>query len=448
MKKNLSIEIGDEAYLQLKKEVIQATGLVYFLSRDTELLDKISERMKQLQLPDCQRYLHYIHTQGTNGRDEFDRLIALLTIGETYFFRGADQFEALREQIIPELIQWRGSEKKLRIWSAGCSTGAEAYSLAILLDQYFSALLRDWEINILGTDINRRFLEKGLEGLFDEWDFRGTTPDLRETYFKKEGKRWRIHPRIKNQVSFQYHNLLQSPFPAIMGCLEAMDLVICRNVTIYFDAPTTTRVLHHFQEALRPGGWLLLGHAEHVGSIPEMDAVAVHHLIFHQKKSKVCVPTIAADPVASLNSPVTVPADISPSFDIDRVRLAADQGNFAEATLYCQNFLKKDDLNAVGHFYYGLILDQMGRLDESVDQLERSLKIDSSFALSYHYLGMIYLKKKRIDRARYWFLRGQEVLVSIPKHTVFEYADGLTASELYKMIQLNLKMTENLGERT
>jgi chemotaxis protein methyltransferase CheR len=431
---NSSLQLtNDSHYLLLKEEVVRTTGLVYFEDRDSEFRDKVYKRIAHLGMPDCGSYLAYLNQPGKNGSEELDRLISDLTIGETYFFRGMDQFDALKDTIIPNIIEKNAAEKRIRIWSAGCATGAEPYSIAILLDQYFQDRLSSWEISIFGTDINRRFLSQAVDGVFEEWAFRGTGPDLRTRYFSQEGLRWRLSSQIKSKVCLQYHNLLKHPFPSLFSSLEAIDLIICRNVLIYFDSTTIRTVIRHFQETLRPGGWLILGHAEQMGPIPHLESVPVNHLIFFFKKE----PSPPAIP------PVHVHAHVPPSeeFDISRVRGAADRGSFSEAILYCQQFLAKNSMNALGHFYYGLILDQIGQSDDSIKELQQSVELDPKFILPCHYLGMIYRRRKEPELARYWFVRGQTLLEGIAEDMEFEHADGLKAGELRNLIQANLEIT-------
>ena len=133
-----------------------------------------------------------------------DLLVGELTIGETYFFRHTEQFDALREQIVPEILARNRSSRCLRIWSAGCSIGAEPYSVSILLRTCFQAELQDWDVSIVATDLNVEFLALAQAGAFDEWAFRGTPPDLKQRCFKQVGKKWLLLvPKFRKGVSFR-----------------------------------------------------------------------------------------------------------------------------------------------------------------------------------------------------------------------------------------------------
>ena len=162
----------------------------------------------------------------------WDRVISGLTVGETYFMRDSAQFAALRQDILPELIRRRQKERRLRIWSAGCASGEEPYSLAMVL----SELIPDWErwsVLILGTDINKQSLARARQGLYKKWSFRQCDPGVSGRYFTPQEQRFQIKPDIARRVSFAYLNLAEDTYPSLITNTCAMDLILCRNVAIY-----------------------------------------------------------------------------------------------------------------------------------------------------------------------------------------------------------------------
>lgn len=167
--------------------------------------------------------------------------IAQLTIGETYFFRNAAHFAALRERVLPELLERRAGVGSLRLWSAGCATGEEPYSLAMALADALPAS-PPWQVSILATDLNPQFLERARAALYGAWSFRETRDELRERCFTPEGPRWRLRPELRRQVLFARLNLAEASYPAVANGTVALDLIFCRNVTIYFDEATRRRV--------------------------------------------------------------------------------------------------------------------------------------------------------------------------------------------------------------
>lgn len=196
-------------------------------------------------------------------KNQIEILASHLTVGETYFFREKKSFDILEEHILSELIRSRQNmERHLRVWSAGCSTGEEPYSIAILLNKMLFNL-KDWNITILATDINPRFLQKATEGVYNEWSFRDTLPWIKERYFKKtkEG-RFEILPHIKKLVSFSYLNLAEDSYLSLLNNTNAMDIIFCRNVLIYFTPGLARKVIQNLYRCLIDGGWLIVSPSE------------------------------------------------------------------------------------------------------------------------------------------------------------------------------------------
>ena len=195
------------------------------------------------------------------NEDELEHLVASLTIGETHFFRNHPQVDAIQRVILPNLIDERRRERRLRIWSAGCSSGEEAYSIAIALDMLLPDRKR-WTIDILGTDINDLAVTKAREGLYGEWSFRGVPQSIRKRYFIPEGRRYRLLPEIREMVTFRELNLVSDTYPSRTSDTAEMDLILCRNVLIYFRPETVNAVVTRLERAVAPGGWMMAGHAE------------------------------------------------------------------------------------------------------------------------------------------------------------------------------------------
>jgi chemotaxis protein methyltransferase CheR len=194
-----------------------------------------------------------------------DALVAELTIGETYFQRDPAQFELLRRRILPELLASRPPNRPLRIWSAGCASGEEPYSIAMLLDELGAA----GRAQIIGTDISRPRLVDAQRAVYSKWSLRGSTPAMRKKYFLERGRYYELIPRIREQVEFRYLNLAEDRFPSLAAGIWGMDLILCRNVLIYFDRATVDRVASRLLASLSEDGWLVLGAsdpavAEHV----------------------------------------------------------------------------------------------------------------------------------------------------------------------------------------
>lgn len=195
------------------------------------------------------------------------QIVEAMTTNETSFFRDISPFESLRALILPELIEECKHQRRLRIWSAASSTGQEAYSLAMLLDQHFSSALRGWDVQIIGTDLAEKVLVKARAGEYSQLEVnRGLPAALLMRYFKKKGSSWHICDSIKAMVKFEKANLL-TVSPAQLG---TFDIILCRNVLIYFDLATKSKVLSSLHSCLMPQGYLFLGAAEVLFGITEV----------------------------------------------------------------------------------------------------------------------------------------------------------------------------------
>ena len=211
---------------------------------------------------DVERFIERVLSSDLTQR-ELETLASHLTVGETYFFREKSSLEAFERQIVPELIRMRrGFGGHLRIWSAGCATGEEPYSLAIVLSRLI-ADLKEWKITILATDLNTRSLQKASEGIYTDWSFRDTPHWVKSTYFKANpGGRWAISPAIKKMVTFSYLNLVEDLYPSLLNSTNAMDVILCRNVLMYFSGEAVKKVIHGFHRSLADAGWLIVSPAE------------------------------------------------------------------------------------------------------------------------------------------------------------------------------------------
>jgi chemotaxis protein methyltransferase CheR len=186
---------------------------------------------------------------------EREAFVADLTIGESYFQRDPAQWDLLRERILPELLAARPRERPIRVWSAGCAAGEEPYTVAMLFEELGAADRSD----IVGTDIARARLAEAQRGLYSKWQLRATKEPVRRKYFAEHGRYFELSPRIRRRVDFRYLNLAEDSFPSLSTGIWGMDVILCRNVLIYFDPPTIARVAGRLIASLSEDGWLLLG---------------------------------------------------------------------------------------------------------------------------------------------------------------------------------------------
>ena len=450
--------VRDPLYPRLKEYVVGSTGLAYYDDKDTRFAERIGGRLSYLGLLDCASYLNRL-CDPLHGPSELDALIAEITIGETYFFRHREHFDALRDLIFPGLIARNRGNRCLRIWCAGCADGPEAYSLAILRKREMSELLRGWQMTILGTDINRLRLARAREGAFEEWAFRGTPEDVRHDCFRKEGKRWSILPEYREDVSFQYHNLVENVFPSLVNNLSAFDLIVCRNVMIYFGPDRMRKMIQQFYESLAPGGWLLVGPSEpNMTFFTSFRTVNAPGVTLYQKPDPsvpeapasrfiAATPPYApalAGPRLSASRPAQRGADTTLADGLADVRRHADRGAWECAALCCEELLKRDKLNSRVHFYYGLVLDQMHRGAEAERSLRLAIELDRQSVLPHYYLGLFLQARGHLRGAGQSFENALELLNLGRTAQIFADADGITAGELKKLVTMHI---ETLRER-
>jgi len=247
-----------QAFIQL---IAKQTGLELRERDQFALREKIFLRMNALKLEFPENYYHLLKSTTEDSHKEWQKLVTDLTNIESYFFRDQEQFKLLRNQILPELINRHKHKKTLRICSAGCSSGEEPYSIAILLTELIPNL-EQWNLIIFGIDINQVALQKAKTGIYSPWSFRRVDEEIKKKYFRLLNKQYHIEPQIQQMINFLNLNLVKDPFPLQHSELRELDLIICRNVFIYFEASAIAKVLDKFYQALQPSGYLITGHAE------------------------------------------------------------------------------------------------------------------------------------------------------------------------------------------
>jgi len=246
-----------EDVFRLIREIIKDYCGLYFDDSSLYLIEKrLSRRVKSHNLNDFRDYYRFIRYD-KNTEEELSAIMDILTVNETYFFREQNQLKAFSEEILEEMKETLKDRKTLRIWSAGCSSGEEPYTIAMHINEKDS--FNGWNIEIHGSDINQRVLQTARKGTYMKNSFRTTDPYYLKKYFSEENGAFTINDRIKKHVNFSYLNLLDPVKTRFMG---KMDVIFCRNVLIYFDNASRRRVIENFYDRLVDGGYLLLGHAE------------------------------------------------------------------------------------------------------------------------------------------------------------------------------------------
>ncbi|MCF8042610.1 MAG: hypothetical protein K9K65_09995 [Desulfarculaceae bacterium] len=425
--------------------------------------------------------------------DLWDQVISGLTIGETYFFRDSSQFEALRFHLLPEIIKRRRGERRLRLWSAGCASGEEPYSLAMLLTEIIPDLDR-WSISILGTDINKESLARARRGRYKKWSFRQVGPDMVRRFFTQENDRFELHLRIKSMVNFTYLNLSEDNYPSLMTNTCAMDLILCRNVAIYLPDEQVQAMVRRFAGCLTQSGWLMVaatetdprGFADFITR--NMGSAAVYQLRSSEENQaqtawdleacpaakepepiapeiKTPPPRPAAPPV--LRPPLTAGPDVLSQarrmMETDRYQSArclleqakgnrrgtsnlwlkgarrlANLGKLAEASYWCEKSLEAEPLSAEGHHCRALIALEEGNPLLAGDHLRKALYLEPNHLAAHFSLATLY---RRMGESQKALLHGRQAIrlaSSLPPEQSVPEADGLAAGRIVTMLRVLL----------
>ncbi|MFH2009715.1 MAG: protein-glutamate O-methyltransferase CheR [bacterium] len=258
--------LSGEQFEAIRDAITGYCGIALSQDYHARLARVVSLRMRNLRLDDVAAYVQDLTRPGEE-HGELSRFVDETTNTETYFFREEFQLDALSHEILPVLVEQRLSRRRLTLWSAGCSSGEEPVTLAMLLrsSPEFERQLQRWEVRILGTDINRRMIRKAREGVYAESSFKGLEEQrkarVQSLFFRPEGKRFSVRPELRSMMSFLHLNLLDRDGAGLLG---EMDVVLCRNVLMYFPTDVRLQVLQSFFRKLAVGGYLLLGHSENL----------------------------------------------------------------------------------------------------------------------------------------------------------------------------------------
>jgi chemotaxis protein methyltransferase CheR len=458
------------------------TGLHFPQDRYTELERGIARAAKDFGHRDVDGLVNLMMASELST-DQIKTLAWHLTIGETYFLRGKSTFDVLEKDILPELfLSRRGNEQQLRLWSAGCSGGEEAYSLAITASRLLPDI-GDWNTTILATDINTRALKKAQGGVYGSWSFRDTPDWLRSQYFTAGNGDWAISPQIKKLVTFSYLNLNLDPYPSLATNTNAMDVIFCRNVIMYFSPEVMRRVIGNLYDSLRDGGYLFVAPSEASQELfPQFVRKSLRGEIFFKKdeaelariearklaprvgaraataarataRTKTTMPprprVAAPRPPAPARAPraarpapvkpvVTVPADAEGL--AAGARAAANQGRLDVALEQVELAIAADKVVAAYHYLRATILEELGRPEDALKALTSALFLDPDFALAHFLNGNIARRLGRAAEARRHFQKTLVALETRPADEILPESEGMTTGKLAEIVKSLLEM--------
>ncbi|WP_410823749.1 CheR family methyltransferase [Methylobacterium oryzisoli] len=457
--------IHDPAFAALKAAVVARTGHHYYADKDDLLWERLRARLRAAAAPDAAAYLARLN----GSEEEWAALEAEITIGETFFFRYAEQFAALRATILPERIAARAEDRRLRVWSAACSTGPETYSLAILLHELLGERLPDWRIALTGTDINRDVLATARRAEYGAWALRSLSPQERARYFRRGAREntWVLRPEYRGLARFEPQNLLHLVDGTASLALTDYDVILCRNVLIYFHPDTVTAVVRALAARLRPGGWLLLGHAEPNPSFSEiLDPVSLPGTAAYRRppEERASEPVPAAPPPpdpaapappptrrapiraprpqahpqarAPVRSPARVqarpaaPAPAAPDTPLAAVRRLADAGDLDASWQACRAALQADPTDARLRLYEGLLARARARPEEAERAFRGAVYLDKGFVMAHYHLGLTLIAAGRREAGCRALANALRLAAGLPAQESLPEGDGLTPADL------------------
>jgi len=486
-------QLTAEEHLKFHDYLILHSGL-HFERRNYKVLERgLDNRMTALRINSFSDYFEYLN-QNRERRQELQKLLQFLTVGETFFFRYNAHFEALIRVVVPGLIKG-GRNRSIRILSAGCSTGEEPYSIAMAIMN----ALPDWrklDIKIFATDINSRSLRRAREGVYNSWKIRVTDKSYLERYFYRVGESYVVNDEVKSLVDFSYLNLqLSEQLPA-----NSFDVVFCRNVMIYFTTATTKKVVDKFAEALNPGGYLFLGHSETLSNISSRFE---RHILaggfYYIKKSDAEVDT--GQPLARKLSPAkaavdkkpverALPAIKSPSPgaiqhkkpDIEAIFTTGlnsmYQGNYVGAAALIEELLRMEpdhtgaimaegeihlmcgrveealecfnkalslnDLLAEGYFLRGFLYEMRDRIKDALDEYRKAVLLKMDFVMPHYNLGKLYFRSGDVRSSSREFRNSLKMLEKAGRETIIPFSGGLSREVFLEQLRNEISMIETV----
>ena len=401
-----AVTLGDGEFAALRALLARAAGLDFNDARRDSLGYSVAERMRVTGTTTVADYLALV-SSGPSAERQL--LLDEVTIQETYFFRNAPQMQALRASLLPELVRTAAAaDRRLRIWSAGCSTGEEPYTVAMLLHELLPARA-GWDVKVVATDLSQSALAAARAATYGARAVHAAAPaDVARFFLTLPDGRLRVRPEISRLVEFRHHNLITEPPP--FGPGERVDLVLCRNVTIYFSRDTTRALMKRLHAVMRNGGYLLLGHSETLWQLSDDFRLVVHSsgaesaFVYRRHDTagarlsrRTATPsTLRADPrtaAAPAAAPGGAPGqatDDAPAAGADAavvLRAALERGRYDEAALLAAQAAADEPLRADVHYLRGLALVEAGRHGEALAPLRRAVYLDPDAGLPHFLLA-------------------------------------------------------------
>lgn len=402
--------ISDKVLKIVNKEIELKYGL-YFSDGRLKDLTRCLIKAATLKNIDLNSYIE-IFLEKSLSIEDSTNLANFLTIGETYFFRDKNLFDVLRTNIIPNIIKSKIHNKTIIFWSSGCSTGEEAYSIAILMKELLIDF-NEWNIKIIATDINSNSLMKARKAIYGEWSFRETDISFKDKYFDMvEPNQYKLKEEIKKCVTFSYLNLADEIYTIDNKLIQDVDIIFCRNVLMYFSEYQAKNIINRYYKILNNEGGVIVAPSESfllnkTAFISQnINNIFLYSKIYEQKQNKLIFnsikhkeiikkekSTVHYKPIEKLNLEIreSKGMDYKVNYE-EQCRAKANEGNLKEAILICKKAINQNKVNPIYYHLLASIEQELGNIKEAIDALKKAIYLDSNFIMAYFDLGNLLLK--------------------------------------------------------
>ena len=471
-------DLTEQEFKLFQNFILENSGIFLDRNREDSLRISLLFRISAKGFRNYYEYYSFLKCDAL-GEEEFKELLSLITINETYFFRGPGHFKFLKEYILSTSI----AEKMvygegIKIWSAGCSTGEEPYTVAIAILEALG-FYNDWNIEILATDVSKKALSKAKKGIYSAYALKLVSEKIKNKYFIQIDKnKFQLKDKVKKMVKFEYFNLIKEPYP--LAKMEGWDIIFCRNVTIYFKLESIVRVIHNFYRSLKNSGYFFIGYAETLQHISSEFVPFKWKDIFIYKKRRQDLPqiekivnnkeeTVVSEKKAEAKSfnEATLPRDlyskavelfeegefsqalgkVTEVLRIDSQmaeahflagKIHANSHQFVEAIESCQWAIQIVPLFLAAHFLLGVVYDKMGQSHEAISEFRKVIYIDRDFSLAYFNMARIYQLQGKDEEAIKEYINAIKVLIKSSPEKIMEFSEGITARLLIQTCRQNI----------
>ncbi len=381
-------------------------------------------------------------------------LIALLTTSETYFLRNQKLFEVLETIILPEIISRKAdNDHTISIWSAGCSSGEEPYSVAILLHKLLGNS-SEWNIKILGTDLNEKVLQKAQKAIYGEWSFRNTSPGFKERYFTiVQGRYFKLKDEIKKYVTFIRHNLKTGPYPPHPN-FPSFDIIFCRNVLMYFAPKNVSPILENLHRVLDDQGYFITGPGELPSlTFKKFKPQIINNVIVYRKqtvaqktntlatrtpqssKPELMVKQPSRRTLNALQKQTPVIEKKRETDELTVIRNLANNGQLQEARQLAEQYVTRNNLDAYGHYLLGTIYFELEELEKARECFEKALYLKPDFVMAHFNLANIFSIARKVKESQRFYKNVLKLLNEMTEEQEIPEGDGIIAAQFKDMVQ-------------